>query len=287
MTDGVDALAAGGLVGEEGVAGTGLLANTGDPENTNPVVSGVLVATGETVTTVADGTSQIATLVDGALPGGETSIVGRVVSTVDRTGQALVDTGNGQAYLVDGLTAAPGDTVSIALGEATIGEPTNDSLIGVSALSNSQPDASLASVGVASGAESDSALLGVSALSESQNDGQLLTAGVASNGEFLTLESPALQQGESNALSNTVNGVTDTVNDVASGLTQGASSGDGLSNTLDGVTNGLEGAGSGGSGNALGDTVQGVTDGVGNTVEGLTGGSSNGGLVGGLLGGGQ
>ena len=47
------ALAVGGLVGPSGVAGTGLLANTGDPNSRLPVVSGVLVATGNTLQGVA------------------------------------------------------------------------------------------------------------------------------------------------------------------------------------------------------------------------------------------
>src|SRR5687768_5586533 len=50
---GAGVLAVGGLVGPNGVAGTGLLANTGDPNNRIPAVSGVLVATGTTLTTVA------------------------------------------------------------------------------------------------------------------------------------------------------------------------------------------------------------------------------------------
>lgn len=110
--DGTNAVATGGLVGAGGVAGTGLLANTGDPGNQTPVTSGVLVAAGGTASGLAGRGTPLAQQVDGRTPGGLT-ITGRVVQTLDNGGQALVRTGNGEEYLVDGLAAAPGTLVTV------------------------------------------------------------------------------------------------------------------------------------------------------------------------------
>ena len=89
------ALAVGGLVGPNGVAGTGLLANTGDPNSRIPAVSGVLVATGGVVRTVAGQGTILANVVDAHAPGG-IPLAGTVIGVVDATGQALIRTGNGQ-----------------------------------------------------------------------------------------------------------------------------------------------------------------------------------------------
>lgn len=152
------ALAVGGLVGPGGVAGTGLLASTGDIDSTNPVISGVLIKTGDLVNVVADKGLLVADVVDGALPGG-TDLVGTVVGVVKSTGIALVQTGNGQQYLVDGLTAAPGELITATIGGAT-----------------------------AIGSASASPLIGASILSPGQETGSLLTVGVASNGQLVTLQ---------------------------------------------------------------------------------------------------
>lgn len=144
------ALAVGGLVGPGGVAGTGLLANTGDPASTNPVIGGVLVKTGGLVNVIADKGLLLASAVDGKVPG-NSNLVGTVVGVVKSTGVALVQTGNGQQYLVDGLAAAPGQLITATIGKATaIGSPTASPLIGASILSPGQQNGSLLTVGVGS-----------------------------------------------------------------------------------------------------------------------------------------
>lgn len=147
------ALAVGGLVGPGGVAGTGLLANTGDPSSTNPIISGVLIKSGGLVNVVADKGLSIATAVDGRLPGG-TPLVGTVLGVVKETGVALVQTGEGKQFLVDGLTAAPGQLVNATIGQATVlGSASTPPLVAASILSPTQTNGGLLTVGVGSGGQ--------------------------------------------------------------------------------------------------------------------------------------
>lgn len=187
------ALATGGLVGPGGVAGTGLLANTGDPDSRLPVASGVLVATGSALERLAQPGTILADRVDAATPGG-ISLAGRVVDVVENTGQALVRTGNGQEYLVDGLTAAPGSLVNVTVGNARV-----------------------------LGSDSQSALIGASALSPSQTQGDALTVGAGSAGQVLTLNNNVVGSGSAGAGSGPVQGTVQTVTDTVGGVlpTQG------------------------------------------------------------------
>lgn len=132
--NGTNAIASGGLVGPGGVAGTGLLANTGDPSRPAPGASGVLVAAGNSASSLAGRGTPLAERVDGATPGGLT-ITGRVVRTVDNTGQALVRAGDGRDYLVDGLAAAPGQLVTVNVqDQRVLGRSGDRPLIGATAL---------------------------------------------------------------------------------------------------------------------------------------------------------
>jgi hypothetical protein len=169
------ALAVGGLVGPSGVAGTGLLANTGDPNSRLPVVSGVLVATGNTLQGVAGHGTILADLVDSGTPGG-IPIVGTVMGVVDATGKTLVRTGNGQEYLVDGLTASTGQLVNLTLGNAQV-----------------------------LGSANQTPLIGASVLSPTQSQGSALTVGVGTQGQVLTLNSN--NTGGSQTASNPVQGI--------------------------------------------------------------------------------
>lgn len=233
------ALAVGGLVGPKGVAGTGLLANTGDPSNVNPVIGGVLIKTGGLVNVVADKGLLLASAVDGKVPGG-TNLVGTVIGVVKATGVALVQTGEGKQYLVDGLSAAPGQLITATIGKATaLGSPGASPLIGASILSPTQKTGSLLTVGVGSG-------------------GQLVTLGNGTNGNplggltgGLTGGSPGQPAGTPVALvGNVLNTTTGAVSQVTGGLTGGATGG-------------------GGSGNAVTGLVQGVTGTVGGVLGGL------------------
>ncbi len=171
------ALATGGLIGPNGLAGTGLLANTGDPENSPELLSQGLILTGEKAQLAAGAAFYSASLVDGMLPGG-TPIAGTVLGVADATGQTLVQTGNGEIYLIDGLTAAPGDLITATIGGAT-----------------------------AIGGGEDS-LLGVSLLSGDQQEGSLLTLGVGSDGELVTLDT-AVTGDVVGGVEDTVGGVTE------------------------------------------------------------------------------
>ena len=230
------ALAVGGLVGPGGIAGTGLLANTGDPNSTNPVVSGVLVATGNTLTAVAGQGTILADIVDAHTPGA-IPLVGTVVGVVDATGEALIRTGNGQEYLVDGVTAATGQLVNLTVGNAHV-----------------------------LGSPSQSPLIGASVLSPNQSQGTALTVGVGSQGELLTLNNGTIGGGSGNP----VTGVVDTVTGVLSGT------GGGTSNPVTGVVNGLTGGltgGTTGTSSPVTGTVQGIVNGV---TGGLLSGGSGG-----------
>lgn len=130
---GTSAVATGGLVGSGGVAGTGLLANTGDPSNRSPA-SRVLVAGGTRTSALATRGTPLSERLDGTLTG-NSSITGRVVQVMNNTGQALVRTGNGQEYLVDGLAAAPGQLVTVnAQDQRIVGNNGGQPLIAASAL---------------------------------------------------------------------------------------------------------------------------------------------------------
>lgn len=146
------ALATGGLIGPNGLAGTGLLAETGDPENSPELLSQGLILTGEQAQLAAGSAFYAASIVDGALPG-STALAGTVIGVADNTGQALVQAGNGEIYLVDGLTAAPGDLITASIGEATAIGGGDDSLLGLSVLSADQQDGSLVTLGVGSGGD--------------------------------------------------------------------------------------------------------------------------------------
>lgn len=152
------ALATGGLIGAQGIAGTGLLASTGDLSNTNPVISGVLIKSGGLVNVVADKTLLLASAIDSKIPGGK-NLVGAVVGVVKATGVALVQTGNGQQYLVDGILAAPGQLINATIGKANV-----------------------------IGSANVTPLIGASILSPGQSTGSLLTVGVGSNGQLITLQ---------------------------------------------------------------------------------------------------
>ena len=144
-------LATGGLIGPGGISGTGLLANTGDPNNSPELLSETLILAGDKATLAANASYYAANAVDGVLPG-DAQIVGSVVGVVEATGQTLIQTGNGDAYLLDGLTAAPGDLITTSLGGATlIGG--GESLVGVSLLSGEQQQGELVTLGVGSGGE--------------------------------------------------------------------------------------------------------------------------------------
>lgn len=232
------ALAVGGLVGPGGVAGTGLLANTGDPASVNPVIGGVLVKTGGLVNVIADKGLLLASAVDGKVPG-NTNLVGTVVGVVKSTGVALVQTGNGQQYLVDGLAAAPGQLITATIGKAT-----------------------------AIGSPSASPLIGASILSPGQQNGSLLTVGVGSAGQLVTLQ-PGTGGNLLGGATGGLTGGTPGASPVGSPVTLVSNVVTTATGALGQVTNGATG-GTTGSGTV--DPVTGLVTGVTGTVGGVLGG---------------
>lgn len=234
------ALAVGGLVGPSGVAGTGLLANTGDPASVNPVIGGVLVKTGGLVNVIADKGLLLASAVDSKVPG-NANLVGTVVGVVKSTGVALVQTGNGQQYLVDGLAAAPGQLITATIGKATaIGSP------------NASP------------------LIGASILSPGQQNGSLLTVGVGSAGQLVTLQ-PGTGGNLLGGATGGLTGSTPGTSPVGSPVTLVSNVVTTTTGALGQVTDGLTGGTSGGGGTAV-DPVTGLVTGVTGTVGGVLGG---------------
>jgi hypothetical protein len=135
-----------GVVGSNGVADTGLLANTGNPSNPG-VVGAVLVTAGNAALGANAQTPALVQLVDNAVPG-SVPIAGTVSQVLGATGQALVDTGQGKTYLVDGLTAAVGEAVSLNVLNKNVLPGSGTQLIGASVLSTTQNTGTLATVGV-------------------------------------------------------------------------------------------------------------------------------------------
>ena len=224
------ALAVGGLVGPSGIAGTGLLANTGDPAATNPVIGNVLVKTGGLVNVIADKGLLLASAVDSKVPG-NANLVGTVVGVVKSTGVALVQTGSGQQYLVDGLAAAPGQLITATIGKATaIGSPNASPLIGASILSPGQQNGSLLTVGVGSA-------------------GQLVTLQPGTGGNFLGGVTGGLTGGATGSptgtpvtlVSNVVTTTTGALGQVTNGLTGGTTDGGTAVDPVTGLVTGVTG----------------------------------------------
>jgi hypothetical protein len=134
-----------GVVGAGGVADTGVLANTGNPSNPGPL-GPVLVTAGNAVLGAGSQTPTLVQAVDSTVPG-SVPIAGTVVKVVEGTGQALVDAGNGNGYLVDGLTAAVGQAVSLNVLNKDVLPAGSAPLAGVSLASATQNVGTLATVG--------------------------------------------------------------------------------------------------------------------------------------------
>ena len=275
---GAGMLATGGLIGPNGVSGTGLLANTGALGSAPAVLAGVQVKSGEIVNIAAHKSMKVAKLVNHALPG-TTPVTGAVIGVIVATGQTLVQSGNGEIYLIDGLTAAPGTLITATIGDAfAIGSPEAQSLIGGSIFSVNQVQGDFATLGIGS-------------------DGQLTTldldgvfdGGLLDGGLLAGADGPL-----GGVLSVPESGLTDIVDGVLGGGSPVAGivpvSGSGDGGLLDGglLDGGLLDGGILDDGllddGLLDDGLGGVVD---DTVDGLLGGGDDDcGLVGGLLGGG-
>ncbi len=143
-------IATGGLVGPDGIASTGLLANLGDPNSAPPAGGDALAQLGGTLDSA--GTQMDSLVANLDVPAELTGITGAVTSTVSNAGTALTDFGTDGAPLVDGVTSSVSPVLTAGIGGGTLAGGEGDSLLGISVLSTEQQSGGLAEVGVASGA---------------------------------------------------------------------------------------------------------------------------------------
>jgi hypothetical protein len=142
-------IATGGLVGPDGLAGTGLLANLGDPNTTMPAGGETLTGTG---TLLASTSTQLdGLLTEAGLPAELTNLTGAVTDTTANIGTALVDAGTDGAPLVDGLTSSLSPLLSVGAGNGSVAGDGSDSLIGASLLSGDQASGTLLEAGIGAG----------------------------------------------------------------------------------------------------------------------------------------
>ncbi len=202
-------------------SGRGILGSSGLPLDR----SAILVTAGNAVLDVADRADAVRGPLSGNVPN-SAPITGTVTQVLASTGQALVRSGDGSSYLVDGLRAAAGSAVTIGAGQATlVGGPGSNPLIGVNVLTPGQTSGTAATLNAATGgnllgatvpstgalagtpgAVADAtgglvnataggsqllggapATVGASVLSPTQATGSVLTAGVGSGGQAVTL----------------------------------------------------------------------------------------------------
>lgn len=296
---GTGALAMGGLIGDQGVAGTGLLANTGDPKNNLSYTANLEKETGESVIVATDELSDTAAMIDEQLPG-STPVAGTAVSAVAAVGQALVDTGNGDGYLVDGLVAAPGDIAAVSAGGASTGGD-SDPWVDAALFSSDSGSGEMLGVNVSdsgdpvsvNGALADGAQGALAPATDPLTDasgGALAT--ISDGGDTLTasLQDATATLGGAGADTPLAPAVT-TVTDVADtvGVIGGDTGSGDLSSALLDASGSLDGLASGGDTalapvtNVLaGDTsLAPVTDAVDGALAGVDGGAATG-LLGGL-----
>ena len=165
-------IAVGGLVGDNGIGGTGLLANLGDPSTSPPIAGGTTVSLGETLSETGE---QIAATAESSEQNVVDDVVVAAADTVSATGDSLTRFGTGEQPLVDGVLEAPSPLVTASLGaaDAVGGSDNTNSLIGASVLSAEQESGDVGTVGVAS----DDTLLTVDLAPDSE--GSLDVPGVA------------------------------------------------------------------------------------------------------------
>jgi hypothetical protein len=242
----------GGVTGGTSGGGTsgGSTSSGGTQVGSSTGVAGpLLVLAGNVVLGTAAGTGSIAQPINGALPV-TTPVTGVVTRILTKTGQTLVDIGNGQTILAGGATNSLGKVVSLGIA--------NNQLIGVS------------------GGQS---LIGVNLLTKTPVTGQLITAGALAGNHLAILDVTKPTAGVlGGAVGSTVAGLT-------GGLTGGLAGGSSPTGTLGTTVASLTGGLTGGTTTAgLGTTVSGVTGALtgGTTSAGLGGALGVGTTVGGL-----
>lgn len=115
------------------------------------LVGKLVVLSGNVVLGTSNTTGNLAQRVNALVPGTQ-PVTGIVTKILDKTGQGLVDLGNGRTLLVDGLRSKVGEVVTLAVGGTNL---TNGAtpLIGVNLLTKTPTAGSLATVGVLAGSD--------------------------------------------------------------------------------------------------------------------------------------
>lgn len=148
----------GGGAAASGTGSSGTGAGGGSASGTDATTAGstrsvagpVLVSAGNAVIGVS-GRNRLATAVNGALPA-TTPVTGTVTAILRKTGQTLVELGNGQSVVLNKAGGTLGQVVALDLGSRTVvAAPSGSSLLGVGVASATLPRGSLAGVNVASG----------------------------------------------------------------------------------------------------------------------------------------
>ncbi|KDA04180.1 hypothetical protein [Hyphomonas oceanitis] len=142
-------IATGGLVGPDGLAGTGLFANLGDPSTTMPVGSDTSNGMGSVFASLEEGTNMA--MNDADQTGTLSPAVAPVTQTIGNVGDTLTAFGSTGEPLVDGLTSSVAPILTASVGQATAaGDTSETSALGLSVLSPEQTSGTLGEIGVAS-----------------------------------------------------------------------------------------------------------------------------------------
>lgn len=205
-----------GSTGSTGTTGgTGTTSGTGSGGSTGTnAVGRVLVTAGNTVIGASGKHNALATKINGLAPG-TTQITGTVTTVLRKSGESLVDLGNGQSLILNGAGGKVGEIVKIDLLSRTV-----------------------------TGASSGSRLLGVSVLSPTVATGTVAGVNVGNSGPLLTVGSGSTASG----VLAPVNGVLAPVGGVLAPVTGGVTGGTGttgatghVTGVVGGVLGGLKG----------------------------------------------
>ncbi|WP_206241819.1 hypothetical protein [Novosphingobium terrae] len=234
----------GGSGGTGGTGGTQTAASS-DVQTVLAQAGPALVTAGNASLGLASGVDGATTTLASAVPI-TAPITGTVTRVLGDTGQVLVDTGNGKTLLLDGVQKVVGDVVTINLGNqgVTTSADGTPGAVGLSVLSPTQAQGTLASAGVlTSGQVATANVNGVANVAVANVtapggglSNQLLNVAVADH-QILGSGNPALIN--ANLLSGAAGGgltsggaVLTPVTSLLSGVTNGATSGSGATGGL-------------------------------------------------------
>ncbi|MBR9806856.1 MAG: collagen-like protein [Alphaproteobacteria bacterium] len=262
-------IATGGLVGDNGIGGTGLLANLGDPNTSAPALDTVSLAAGDLLSGTGEQLASVMT--DASSDSALSNVVVAAADTVTNLGDTLTGYASGEEMLVDGVLDATSPLLAANIGASNIVGGDETSALGLSVLSDTQAEGTLLEAGLAN----DDMLLNLDLAPNT--DGGLEVPGVATV-DVIGGEGDLLN---TNLLSDTQNTVEDVITAATNPeftetlLTETTS---GLEDTAGSLIETVSASDTGGS--LLEDTTESLTG----TVEDLLDAEETGGLLEGLTG---